>query len=87
MNFKSYIIYGSSIYFGGILGNTVASCFVELLNLKRAKYPTVYYDIYRTDLHEFKFNFLGIVVGSCLGFLAGKKLNNLNFMETLKITN
>ena len=87
MNFKSCIIYGSSIYLGGILGNTVASCFIEFLNLKKTKYPPIYYDIYRRDLHEFKYSFFGIIAGSCFGFLVGKKLNNFNFMQSLKITN
>lgn len=84
---KSYLIYGGSIYFGGILGNSVASCFVEFLNLKKMKYDPMYYDIYRRDLHEFKYSFFGIIVGSCLGFLVGKKINNFNFVQSLKITN
>ena len=87
MNFKSCIIYGSSIYFGGILGNTVASFYVRLYNSTRPEYHPIYYDIYKRDLNEFKFNFFGIIVGSCLGFIVGKKINNFNFMQSLKITN
>ena len=84
---KSYIIYGSSIYFGGILGNNIASYFIELFHIRYHPTKYFYFDIYRNDLYELKYNLLGIIVGSFFGVYIGKKINNFNLIEELKITN
>ena len=82
ISFKGYVLYGTCIYIGGATGhNIVNSILYRILNGN----DSIYY--YRNSNNYLKYNLIGTLVGSSLGFLLCKKINNVNFIETLKITN
>ena len=82
VSFKNYLLYGTCIYIGGVTGhNIVNSILYKMLNGN----DSIYY--YRNSSYYLKYNLIGTLVGSSLGFLACKRISNINFIDTLKITN
>ena len=83
VNFVNKIIYGGSIYLGGINGLH----FVTFL-INRYVHNDIYgYNRYGEKIGYVKYQLLGFIMGSSMGYCICDKLMRMNVMDRLKIGN